>query len=214
MPFPSDIYSEPEHSDDTLANLGPLRGIAGVWEGKHGLDVPPKPLAPERQEYVERIELQPIDPQLNGPQIFYGLRYHTRIVKPGEIEMYHEQVGHWLWEPATGTVIQTLSIPRGQAALAVGHSTSDAKRFELTAKRGETVNGILSNPFIEDAFHTLEFNITVEILSADSWRYDEDTIIAIRGQAEPFHHTDHAILTRIAPPLPNPLALGRAGPDA
>src|SRR5215470_13328256 len=53
--YPSDIYSEPEHDDDTLANLGPLRGLAGVWEGRHGLDVPPKPLAPERQEYVERI---------------------------------------------------------------------------------------------------------------------------------------------------------------
>jgi hypothetical protein len=27
-----------------------------------------------------------IDPQASGPQLFYGLRYHTHIVKPGEIE--------------------------------------------------------------------------------------------------------------------------------
>ena len=34
---------------------------------------------------TERVELQPIDPQLNGPQLFYGLRYHIHIVKPGEV---------------------------------------------------------------------------------------------------------------------------------
>ncbi|SRR5258706_12995975 len=29
------------------------------------------------------------------------MRYHTHIVKPGEVETYHDQVGYWLWEPAT-----------------------------------------------------------------------------------------------------------------
>jgi hypothetical protein len=73
--------------------------MAGIWEGKRSLDIPPKPLAaPERQEFIEKIELQPIDPQSNGPQLLYGLRYHTHIVKPGEIETYHDQVGYWLWE--------------------------------------------------------------------------------------------------------------------
>ena len=48
-----------------------------------------------------RIELQPIDPQTNGPQLFYGLRYHTFITKPDQVKTYHEQVGYWLWEPAT-----------------------------------------------------------------------------------------------------------------
>jgi hypothetical protein len=32
-PFPEDIFTEPEDIDpDTLANLGPLRRLAGVWE--------------------------------------------------------------------------------------------------------------------------------------------------------------------------------------
>ena len=46
-----------------------------------------------------------IDPQTNGPQLFYGLRYHQHIVKPGEVETYHDQVGYCLWEPAAGTII-------------------------------------------------------------------------------------------------------------
>ncbi len=41
----------------------------------------PKPEGPEKDAYYERYELQPIDPQTNGPQLFYGLRYHTHIVQ-------------------------------------------------------------------------------------------------------------------------------------
>ena len=32
--FPDDIYTEPSNVDvDTLKNLGPLRGMAGIWQG-------------------------------------------------------------------------------------------------------------------------------------------------------------------------------------
>src|SRR4029078_6309897 len=85
----------------------------------------------DHNTFVERIELQPIDPQTNGPQLFYGLRYHTHIVKPGELETYHDQVGYWLGEPATGNLIQTLAIPRGQVAMAMGRAARDARSFEL-----------------------------------------------------------------------------------
>jgi hypothetical protein len=121
MNYPDDIYTEPSDVDvHTLKNLGPLTGIAGIWEGNRSLDVNPKAEGPLQQDFVEHIELQPIDPQANGPQLFYGLRYHTRIVKPGEIETYHDQVGYWLWEPATGNLIQTLAIPRGQTPWPLG----------------------------------------------------------------------------------------------
>src|SRR5208282_2671712 len=94
--FPKDIYTEPADLDvDTLRNLGPLTGMAGIWEGTRGLDVNPKPEGPKKQAFLERIELQPIDPQANGPQVFYGLRYHTHIVKPRDVETYHDQVGYW-----------------------------------------------------------------------------------------------------------------------
>jgi len=110
-PFPSDIYTEPKGVDvNTLANLGPLSGMAGVWQGVRGLDVKPKAEGAKMQAYVERIELQPIDPQTNGPQLFYGLRYHTHVTKPEQVKTYHDQVGYWLWEPATGTVVHTLTI--------------------------------------------------------------------------------------------------------
>lgn len=42
MDHPEDIFTEPESSDDTLANLGPLRALAGIWTSADGLDVNPK----------------------------------------------------------------------------------------------------------------------------------------------------------------------------
>jgi hypothetical protein len=79
--------------------------MAGIWQGSRGLDVKPKADGPKKQAYVDRIELQPIDPQTNGPQLFYCLRYHQHVVKADQVKTYHDQIGYWLWEPATGTVM-------------------------------------------------------------------------------------------------------------
>jgi len=201
-----DIYTEPSPLDvDTLKNLGPLRGMAGVWQGQRGLDVKPKAEGPKKQAYVEHMELQPIDPQTNGPQLLYGLRYHTHIVKPEQVKTYHEQVGYWLWEPATGTVIHSLAIPRGMVAMAVGKADADAKSFELTATHEHQSFGIRSLPFLDHAFKTVEFRIKVIYNDDGSWTYDEDTVLKILGQADLFHHTDRNTLVKIAEPTPNPL---------
>jgi hypothetical protein len=208
--FPEDIYTEPEPDSNTLANLGPLTAMAGVWTGTRGLDVNPKRAGPEEQAYLERIELQPIDAQTNGPQLFYGLRYHTRIIKPDEVEAFHDQVGYWLWEPATGTVIQTLSIPRGQAAMAIGHTTADAKSFRVQAVRGSETNGIVSNPFLEHAFRTQSYTIVISINADGTWSYEQETILIIPGQVEPFRHTDRNTLAKIGDPTLNPMAQAAA----
>jgi hypothetical protein len=70
-----DIFTEPDGDPDTLANLGPLRAIAGVRTGSTGSDDHPVVEGSERDTIVERYESQPIDFQTNGPQLLYGLRY-------------------------------------------------------------------------------------------------------------------------------------------
>lgn len=82
--------------------------------------------------------LVPVDPGNNGPQVLYARRHHTIMTKPGEIGTYHDQVGYWLWEPATETVMHSLTIPRGQTVLAVGKASANAKSFTLEASRGST----------------------------------------------------------------------------
>lgn len=174
--------------------------MAGIWEGERGLDVKPKAEGPKKQAYVERIELQPIDPQTNGPQLFYGLRYHVHITKPDQVKTYHDQVGYWLWEPATQTVIHTLTIPRGQALMAGGTVAPDAKEFELVARQGDPYYGINSNPFLEHAFKTIEFRIKVFINDDSTWGYDEDTVMLIQraNRTIPPHRSQYSAQSRRA----------------
>jgi len=202
-----DIFREPEFDPNTLANLGPLSVMAGVWLGDEGVDVHPTAQGPRSQAFIERYEAHPIDPQTNGPQLYYGLRYHTHITLADQEAAFHDQVGYWLWEPATQTVLLTLAIPRGQTALATGTYTPGSNSFTLRAVRGETFNGILSNPFLEKAFKTTQYEMTVTLGPGDTWAYEQTTTLQIRDQAQPFLHTDHNRLKKIGPPKPNPASL-------
>jgi hypothetical protein len=116
-------------------------------------------------------------------------------------------VGYWLWEPATGAILLTLSIPRGQTAMAVGQAARDAKSFTLEAVRGSLTNGIISNPFLEQAFRTDRYTIKVDVHPDGTWSYEQDTLLIIPGLSEPFHHTDRNHLRKIAEPTPNPMAV-------
>ena len=206
-----DIYTEAESDPDALAELGPLRALAGVWEGAGGVDEHPVAGGTERDAYVEHYELQPIDPQTNGPQLFYGLRYHIHIVKPGEVETFHDQVGYWLWEPAARTIVHTLSIPRGQTLLAGGTADPDATEFEVAATLGSDVYGILSNPFLHRAFDTVSFRLRVTVHDNGTWSYEEHTQMRVEGRDGLVDHVDRNTLTRIAEPTPNPLAAAGDG---
>jgi hypothetical protein len=211
-PFPDDIFTEPEDVDpDTLANLGPLRPLAGVWEGRKGVDVNPKAEGPERRDYLERIEMHPIDPQANGPQLFYGLRYHVHILASDEDSTFHDQIGYWLFEPATGLILQTLAIPRGQTALAAGRAAPDGSSLAVRAERGGPGYGICSTDFLEWAFRTESYALEVSFHADGRWSYVSTTMLQVRGRTAPFQHLDRNTLTRVGEPRPNPLMRIRMG---
>jgi hypothetical protein len=165
--------------------------------------VNPKPDGPEKDAYLERYELQPIDPQANGPQLLYGLRYHQHVLRPNLPETFHDQVGYWLWEPATGMIVLTLTIPRGQIAMATGKAARDAKNFEARCEFGSPTNGTCSIPFLDYAFKTLEYRIKVAVNGDGTWSYEQDTVLKIAGNDQLFHHTDRNTLRKIAAPTPN-----------
>jgi hypothetical protein len=204
MDIPEDIFTEQDADPDTLAHLGPLRRLAGTWEGMRGIDINPKAEGPERRDYMERIVMEPIDAQSNGPQLLYGLRYHVHINTPEEETTFHDQTGYWLWEPDTGLIMQTLSIPRGQTALAGGHAKADAKTLVVEAKRGETDYGICSTTFLELAFRTDAYRLEVTFHEDGTWSYISDTTLIVKGRDAPFQHRDRNRLTRIAEPDLNP----------
>jgi hypothetical protein len=206
LPIPADIFTEPSTvAPDDLASLGALRRLAGVWQADKGVDINPKAQGPERRVFREHIRMDPIDPQTNGPQLFYGLRYHIHINTPEEDITFHDQVGYWLWEPATGLVMQSVTIPRGQVLLASGFAKPDDKTISVTAKRGETSYGICSTEFLEQAFRTDNYRCDITFNDDGSWTYSIDTQLLVRGS--PFNHHDTNTLTLVEAPALNPLAV-------
>ena len=197
-----DIFTEPHVAPDTLDHLGPLRGLAGVWQAEKGVDTSPKAAGPETKSFIEHAEFVPIDGQTNGPQLFYGLRYHMHINTPGEKITFHDQIGYWLWEPKTGLLLQSLTIPRGQAVLAQGTAAAGDTSFSVEAVRGSTTNGIVSNPFLDQNFRTDRYRCQMDI-GAGSFSYRLDTTLMVDGK--PFDHHDSNTLRRVGAAGVNPL---------
>ena len=102
-----------------------------------------------------------------------------------------------------------VAIPRGQVAIAAGHAEPDAKKLVLKAERGTSEYGICSTTFLEPAFRTDSYQIEVDFHDDGSWSYVLETMLQVRGQAEPFLHRDENRLTKVAGAGPQPL--GDAG---
>ena len=181
--------------------ISPARG-----GGSKDRDVHPNVDVTGSDSFDETYVLEPIDPQTNGPQLLYGLRYHTHLVKPGEVKTFHDQVGYWLWEPMAGVVMLTLGIPRGQVLLAGGHATANSRQFEVSAAFGSETFGISSSPFLDRAFRTLSYRQLVSLHDNGSWSYEEEAVMEVEGRMLPVHHTDGNTLALVAPPHSNPLA--------
>lgn len=186
---------------DDLENLGPLRVLAGTWEGDKGNDRAPAPdRGMEVNPFRECMSFTPIGYVDNHEQEMWGLRYATMAWEQGHEEPFHEEVGYWLWEPAAQQVMRCFLIPRGVSVIAGGTVASDAQSFDLAAELGSPTYGICSNPFLDKEFRTVRFEYHIDIHDDDSFSYDEDTQIEIKGQAELFHHRDANTLRRVASP--------------
>lgn len=185
-------------TDPILENLGPLDALAGVWEGDKGDDTAPADdRGTETNLFRERIVFEPFGPVTNHEQILYGLRYATTAWRLKEDSPFHEERGYWMWDGAARQVLRCFTIPRGIVVLAGGTAEPSAKSFELYAEVGSQTYGICSNRFLDEEFQTVRFDLKVTVHSADSWSYEEDTQIRIKGQSALFHHIDKNTLTRV-----------------
>ncbi len=182
-----------------IENLGPLAPLAGIWEGDKGDDTAPDddPRETEINKYRERLVLDPFGPVNNHAQALYGLRYSTTAWRLVEESPFHEELGYWLWDPAEKQVTKCFIVPRGVAVIAGGTVEPEAREFFLSADVGSETYGICSNPFLDREFKTVRFELKVTVHDANSFSYEEDTQIQIKGQAELFHHIDKNTLKRI-----------------
>ncbi len=186
-------------SEELIANLGPLAPLAGIWEGNKGDDIAPdeNPREIENNKYRERLVLEPFDPVDNHAQTLYGLRYSTTAWRLGKDKPFHEELGYWLWDPAEKQVLRCFIVPRGVAVIAGGTVEPDAREFKLAADAGSETYGICSSQFLDREFKTIRYDLKVTVHDENSFSYEEDTQLQIKGQSEPFHHTDKNTLKRV-----------------
>ena len=191
------VFEKPESVDtEIVKNLGPLAALAGTWEGDQGIDVSPSKAGAVETKFRERMTFEPMGPVVNGPQVLYGLRYATVAWPLGQENPFHEEVGYWLWDPRAKQIMRCFIVPRGITVNAGGQADPDAKTFEMTAEVGSNIFGITSNPFLDQAFKTVRYELQVIIHDNNQLSYTEDTQLKIQGQQEIFHHTDHNTLIR------------------
>jgi len=192
-----DVFDKAVGDGDILSHLGPLAALAGSWEGDAGIDVAPGRDGPVETSYRERLLFESLGPVVNGPQLLYGLRYSTTAWPLDANDPFHEEVGYWLWDAKAGQVMRCFMVPRGVTINAGGEAPVDATAFTMRATLGSNTFGILSNPFLDKAFRTVCYELSVEVHDDGDFSYHEDTQLQIHGQHELFHHTDSNRLKRI-----------------
>lgn len=184
-------------TDEIIKNLGPLAPLAGTWEGDKGDDTAPsKERGTGTNKFRERITFEPMGPVNNHEQQLYGLRYATTAWPSGASDPFHEELGYWLWDAKAKQVMRCFMVPRGVTVIAGGTVEPDAKSFELAADVGSETYGISSNLFLDKEFKTVRYELKITIHDNQSFSYEEDTQLQIKGKKDLFHHIDKNTLKR------------------
>ena len=129
-------------------------------------------------------------------QQLVGIRYRQVVRKSSSGLIFHDQIGHWLYEPATHAIMHSLTIPRGVCILAGGKLTTEGRTlvFDVSATAGDDTFGVLQSPFMKDKARTRAFTMKL-VLEDDALSYQETTSLHIYGAD--FEHVDASKLQRI-----------------
>ena len=183
-------------------NYGPLAALLGVWKGDKGVDRAPEPNAEERNPYYESISFEAAGDVTNAEeQTLSVVRYHQVVSRKSNDEVFHDQVGYWLWDPADNTIVETFTIPRAVAVVAGGklaqpENLEQELVFEVAAQTGSLEFGILQAPFMYNKAKTTAFSHTLTV-KGDEMRYTETTVLDIY-EKKSYDHTDVNTLRRQA----------------
>jgi hypothetical protein len=178
---------------------GPLGALAGDWEGEGGLDAAFSHAKGKVLDtpYLEKCSMKPFGPVDNGSQHLYGLDYRSAMWRGNEENPFHTEVGYWLWDASGGEVLRGFVVPRGITVLAGGEAAADAAEFTLRAEQGGALYNIGENRYLAKNASTLSYRVTITT-GDDTWAYDEITMLQMNEFDQPFAHTDHNTLHRVA----------------
>ncbi len=183
-------------------DYGPLASLIGVWKGDKGVDRAPEPDGEERNPYYETITFEAGGDVTNAEQQTLSVvRYHQVVSRKSNDEVFHDQVGYWLWDPADNTIVETFTIPRGVAVVAGGKcappsSADEEVVFAVSAEAGSPEFGIVQAPFMFQQAKTTAFRHTLKV-SGDQMSYSESTILDIYDKTD-YDHKDLNTLVRMS----------------
>jgi len=181
---------------------GPLRFYIGSWESR-GLtgenQAPDIDRKTENTKFRQVMSFEPMGDVNNHEQKLYVLRYLTQAWEEGKEDEkpFHEEVGYFIWDKANRQVMKSFNVPRGISVLAGGDADQDATSFNLKATVGSSTYGICSNKFLDTEFQTVSYTTTFELLDEDSFSYDENSVLKMKGREKLFDHTEKNTLYRI-----------------
>lgn len=185
-------------------NYGPLRFFIGTWESQ-GLVGENRALDSDRVEentkFRQIMIFEPIEDVGNHEQILYVLRYHTKAWEEGKSELddkaFHEEVGYFIWDKANRQVMKSFIVPRGIAVNAGGDADENATEIKVSAELGSNTYGLCSNKFLDEEFQTVRYDVTFKFIDEDTFSYDENTQIKVKGMNKIFDHTEKNTLMRV-----------------
>jgi len=180
-------------------DYGPLAVLIGEWKGERGLDVAPdKTDGIERTPFYETISIEAIgDAENANEQVLAVLRYHQKVFRQSNDEQFHDQVGYWTWDKATGRVTHSVNIPRAVALVAGGLATveGDKTSFELSSSLDKPDFTVSQSDFMYEKAKTKAFTLSLEVVG-DAMTYRESTLLDIYSGE--FDHVDKSTLQRIS----------------
>ena len=178
--------------------FGPLAGLIGTWQGDEGVNVSYDydEKAIIDTPYTETATFNIVGDVTNGNQTLWVIDYTTAAKRKGQDEVFHTELGYWLWDPERQEVMRCFMVPRGSTILAGGHCAPDATSFDMAAKIGDEAFGVLSNPYLIEHAKCIEYTLSCTI-DGDTWSYEEDTVMEMTATGGVMHHTDKNTLVRV-----------------
>lgn len=189
-----------QHTTIEGVNYGPLAALIGVWVGDKGVDRAPEPNAEERNPYYETITFEAAGDVANAEeQTLAVVRYHQVVRRKSNDEVFHDQVGYWLWDSSDDTLVETFTIPRAVAVVAGGKLAQPASLdqelvFAVSAATGSLEFGIVQAPFMFAKAKTTGFSHTLTV-KGDNMCYKQTTVLDIY-EKKAYDHTDVNTLQR------------------
>lgn len=178
-------------------DYGPLFPLLGRWIGGRGTDTSLQPDGIEETPFIDEISYEVAGAATNADELTQvAVRYRHVVRKRENGLIFHDQIGHWIYDASNNLVMLSLTIPRAVCLLAGGsvEQSGDKTVFKVSAKAGNADFGIVQSPFMLEKAKTTAFEMELT-LSGDQLEYSEFTHLHIYDKD--FDHADKSILSRV-----------------